>query len=212
MEHIYGVNSNLILRCDSHIYHVHRDILSQASPVFMSLLEGPFAEASTDLYPRTDIITLEGDNPASLKVVIDIIFSGILDLHYGEIFEVDSNLDTIVNKYDLTGVRNVITFSRKMDKTVGNSERKCKQLKLCLENTENELWPLRKVPAGSVVNYNHRPPIGTKVVLNDNYRRRGVIIANDEDNRTEIGVRWDDGTERHNLQCCKKNQKDLLYL
>jgi hypothetical protein len=160
MEHIYGVNSNLTLRCDSHIYHVHRDILSQASPVFMSLLEGPFAEASTN------IITLEGDNPASLKVVIDIIYSGILDLYYGEISEEDTNLDIIVNKYDLTGVRNVITFSRKMDKTVGNSIQ----------------------------------------------RRRGVIISNDKDNRTEIWVRWDDGTGGHSLKCCKTNKEDLLHL
>ncbi len=40
----------------------------------------------------------------------------------------------------------------------------------------------------------------------------GEIIANDEDNGTEIGVRWDDGSERHNLHCGKKNGNALQYI
>ncbi len=41
--------------------------------------------------------------------------------------------------------------------------------------------------------------------------RSGNIIANDEDFGSEIGVHWDDGRESHNLHCCKKGHKALLY-
>lgn len=110
MEHSYGVNSNLTLRCDSHTFRVHRDVISQASPVFMSLLEGPFVEAFTDN------ITLEGDDPVSLKMVIDIIYLGILGARIMTKIPIeDMNVDTVVNKYDLAGVRNIITFSRAME-------------------------------------------------------------------------------------------------
>jgi hypothetical protein len=71
MEYTYGINSDLTLHCESFIFQVHRDIISQASPVFMSLLKGPFVESSNA------VITLKEDNPDSLKVVIDVSFTWV---------------------------------------------------------------------------------------------------------------------------------------
>jgi hypothetical protein len=82
----------------------------------------------------------------------------------------------------------------------------------------SEAWAARMKPAGSVVDYRDRPPVGTLVEENfidsSPYRERkkGVIIANDEDHGTEIGVRWDNGTSNYNLWCEKKGGKTLLYL
>ena len=44
------------------------------------------------------------------------------------------------------------------------------------------------------------------------YKKRGKgKILSFEDFGTEIGVKWDDGTESHSLQCNKKNNWDLKY-
>jgi hypothetical protein len=138
MDHSYGVDSNLTLRCELHTYHVHREILSQASPFFMSLLEGPFVEASTD------IITLEGDDPVSLKIVIDIIYLGILatrTFNPNQDLNVDTvGVDTIINKYDLAGVRNIINLSCEM-----------KSVRVRESEVENHLKKLKKHKPGFLV-------------------------------------------------------------
>ena len=63
--------------------------------------------------------------------------------------------------------------------------------------------------------YMDKPPIiGTRLIgeyCGPNKNRSGTIIANDEDFGSEIGVHWDDGRESHNLHCCKKGHKALLY-
>jgi hypothetical protein len=131
MEHIYGINCDLTLRCEPFVFHVHRDVISEASPVFMSLLKGPFAESSTE------IIALNEDNPESLKLVIDVIYLGILGGSIiANIPNVDIDLDAIVNKYDLAGVRDFITHSRETDNIIRRYkmrelvyEKKCENLR-----------------------------------------------------------------------------------
>jgi hypothetical protein len=42
--------------------------------------------------------------------------------------------------------------------------------------------------------------------------KRGKIISNDEDNGTEIIVRWDDGTKSGPLWCGKKGTDALQHI
>lgn len=69
---------------------------------------------------------------------------------------------------------------------------------------------------GMLVDYRDYPPLGTRVMSNHDNKpsyykyppQCGVIIANNEDNGTEIGVRWDNG---HSLWCGKKGSHRLKY-
>jgi hypothetical protein len=110
----------------------------------------------------------------------------------------DTNLNVLINKYELAGVRDFITFSRKMEIIEKNKN-------VLQKFKEDTLWKEVSRP-GCVVFNKHRPRVGTKVcnrrpIRGDNAKNKGVIIANDEMNGTAIGVRWDSGIESHGLQC-----------
>jgi hypothetical protein len=215
-EFTYGVNCDLTLCCQQFIFHVHRDIISQASPVFMSRLNCPFIKFSNEM------IHLGKDDPTSLKLVFGIIYSSILGDIMVKIPYEDVNLDAVVSKYDLGGVRNIINYSRRMESMeransfekaylIADSENRIKNLEIELQK--------EKTKAGSLVDYRHRSLNGTRVIeieftLKDclTKRRTGTIIANDEDGGSEIGIRWDDGNESHNLCCNKHGINKLRYL
>jgi hypothetical protein len=111
MEHTYSASSDLTICCGEFVFHVDRDILSKASPVFWALLNGPFIESSSKR------ITIQEDDPYSLKQVLDIMYSGISrDLVMVKILNNDSSLDAVANKYDLAGVHNIITISREKER------------------------------------------------------------------------------------------------
>jgi hypothetical protein len=152
-------------------------------------------------------------------------YTPILDSVLAVIPIADKNLDAVVNKYDLSGVRNTIAFIRMQKIRIANFEAREAAFEIRLRDLEQEkekdVW-LAKSRPGNVVEYTDRPPIGTRVVFNKvSFRYRfepetiknqaGVIIANDEDNGTEIGVRWDNGQESHRLKCGKKSTHTLVY-
>jgi hypothetical protein len=119
MEHTYGIKCDLTLRCGLFVFHVHRDIISEATSVFMTLLTGSFVESSTDT------ITFNEDNPESMKLVINIIYLGILgDFMNVNIPKVDIDLDAIVDKYNLAGVRDFISYNRNIDTIIRSFETK----------------------------------------------------------------------------------------
>jgi hypothetical protein len=153
--------------------------------------------------------SLEGDDPDSLRLVFDILYQNILgDRIMVEIPEIDVKLDAVVNKYDLAGVRRMISYSREKESMIRATEY---MLKNRLNRLEAELRKEKTKP-GSVVDYRHRSPNGTRVVNLNKPGQTGTIIANDEEDDTEIGVLWDDGTESHNLKCNKHGINSLLYL
>lgn len=163
MEHTYGINNDLTLQCESFIFHVHREIISQASPVFMSFLNGPFVESSTK------VITLNEDDPDSLKLVIDIIYSGILgDYVSCNIRNVDIGLDTVVNKYNLVGVRDFITYSRKMDYHF-------QTLKHQKENFKKEKEDFKKEMKDELFQERSKP--GSKVDLFELFRFKSLKLS-----------------------------------
>ena len=70
-EIIYGIEPNLTVVCKSKLFRVHREILSQASPVWEVLLNGTFKE-STECQ-----LILQEDDEENIKTVFDIIYCGI---------------------------------------------------------------------------------------------------------------------------------------
>lgn len=209
MEIVYGFEeSNLTICCEGSKFHVHRDVISQASKVWGKMLTSGYAESFTE------IVTLNGDAPEDLKQSLDIIYH-VLN---GEAMQVDSpvsntQLQVFLDKYDLKGVsaylqreaaivqsEKVILDSRVED--VASAHRKHAWEQVCSSGAT--------LP-GRDVYYSHYPPIGTRVVGTGHFSKFGVVIANDEDNGSEIGVRWNGGGESHNLHCGKKGGFALKY-
>jgi hypothetical protein len=186
-EHTYGVNCTLMLCCQHFIFHVHRDILSQASPVFMSILHCPYIDPER--------IYLSEEDPNTLMLAFDIIYSSILgDIMFKVPYE-DINLDAVVNKYNLAGVRNIIKCFREKESIIRASEDRESALENRVKILEMELQK-EKTKAGSVADYRHTSLNGKRVVENvsdlDNLYN---VIANEGDGSTEIGVLCDDGTK-----------------
>jgi hypothetical protein len=124
----------------------------------------------------------------------------------------DANLDAVVNKHNLAGVRNLVICSRKKEYTIIAFEYREFILNDHLKRLEIELQKEKK-KAGSVVDYRHRSPNGIRVVENLTFAakgRTGRIIADDEDSGIEIGVHWDNGADSHNLKCNKHGRQSLL--
>jgi hypothetical protein len=200
--------------------------MSQSSPVWLSLLKNRNLE---NIASSIECITLEDDSH-SVKLAIDVIYSNFDNSpdEYSIMAKIpiaDKNLDAVVNKYDLSGVRNTIAFIRMQKIRIANFEAREAAFEIRLRDLEqgkrNDEW-LAKSRPGNVVEYFDRPPIGTRVVFNRNSihymtepqrtkNQVGVIIANDEDGGTEIGVHWDNGEESHGLWCGKKGTHMLVY-
>jgi hypothetical protein len=51
---------------------------------------------------------LSGDDAIALKLGVDIIYSSIMGVVFSH---TDVNLDSVINKYNLAGVRNIINCS-----------------------------------------------------------------------------------------------------
>jgi len=92
-----------------------------------------------------------------------------------------------------------------------------RDLKNEIENKQSEvnrLYSYIKI-SGNAVNY-RTAKVGDRVRTNKGqaYTEKncpGKIISVTEEYGTEIGVRWDDGTEHHNLWCGKNNGWSLIY-
>lgn len=109
-----AAESDLTIHCDDYVFHVHRSLLSMASPVWDRMLNGYFAESTSS------IISFEEDCPRALNYVLEI-------LYYPEEFSMQSvrdrgttEVEEILDKYQLIGVitlipkikANVVDFDR----------------------------------------------------------------------------------------------------
>jgi hypothetical protein len=225
-EHFFGNIHDLTLRCDGgNIFHVNRAILMEASPVWRAMLGGPFMEG------EENSVHLHEDDPDAMRCVISLLYEGMSDgeslppgenanLRTSSKLHKDRRLDVVIDKYELAGLRSIIQSHREQSQKLRSQE---------LATSEQVTQEQRKVASltaelkreqmkpGNLVEIRHRPPLGTRVQENlcELVRRAplsGVIIANDEDGGTEIGVNWDNGGESHNLHCGKKNGWALKYL
>ena len=212
---LYGLGeSTLTINCGGITFLVHREVISQASAVWNKMLTGDFAEASAGS------IKLHGDDPKALKLALDIIYSqlsGNMNCQTSNISAEDkAQLHVIIDKYQLLGVDSVIKTVESIKVTHQMHQGTLENIRI--ENENNiQLYRCRLMQPGMLVDYRDRPPLGTRVMENFgsiNHRfspLSGVIIANDEDNGTEIGVRWDNGKVRHHIWCGKKGGNDLKY-
>ena len=102
--------SDLAIHCEDSVFHVHRALLSLASPVWDRMLNGAFAESISDT------IVFEEDCPLALNYVLGILycpeefsqhsnpFPNLNIIRRGSEAEVEALLD----KYQLHGVRKCI--------------------------------------------------------------------------------------------------------
>lgn len=224
MEYSYGIDCNLAFHCCDFVFHVNSQVIAEASSIWRAMVKGPFADS------KIDSIFLEGDDPEALKLALDIVYAGLLGtLDLATIpADPDSHpLVSVINKYELNGVR-VLVEKEIMDRKERSDHQQVVKARheeaLEREKQQHDNFVrYRLMRPGMRVDQVDRPPIGTRVEENmhdpikvrnpKHYWRakKGTVIANDQDNNSEIGVRWDDGSESHHLWCNKKGGHALLY-
>ena len=81
LERTYKVasaaESDLTIHCKGSVFHVHRSLLSLASPAWNRMLNGDFAESTSST------IVFEEDCPRALSYVLDILY-GPVDLGFAD--------------------------------------------------------------------------------------------------------------------------------
>ena len=114
------------------VFNVHRTVIVQASPVWKAMLTGHFAEATESA------IHLDGDDPRVARLCIELIYSTHVDsdLDWGDVgTRVVSDrdaFDEFVDKYELRGVKRLVT--QLLDVWTENGREKRKMRKLKKEN------------------------------------------------------------------------------
>ena len=76
---------------------------------------------------------------------------------------------------------------------------------------ENQLLDQKK--CGNLV-WRRSARVGDRVKSSNDWRdrgKKGTITSTTEDNSSEVGVKWDDGTESHFLACGKRGRFELVY-
>ncbi len=185
------------------------------------MLTGEFAESFKET------VTLRDDNPNSLKMAFDIIYGQVTGAINPSSFLLTDlvQLNIVIDKYELNGVASFVSsvgkcaalekqIRRLQQEAVTSSQTHEYQVR-DLKSSHEGYLKYRLMGRGMLVDYQDRPEVGTRVQENEDCRgipRNGKIISNSEDGGTEIGVRWDDGTESHHLWCGKKGGHALKYL
>ena len=108
-----NAESDLAIHCEDSVFHVHRALLSLASPVWDRMLNGEFAESVSDT------IVFEEDCPRALGYVLEI-------LYFPEQFSMytlsgsETDLEALLDKYQLSGVRTIIDRMKRMTESAFN--------------------------------------------------------------------------------------------
>ena len=132
-------------------------------------------------------------------------------------------MNVLVDKYDLCGVRMAINTNARISAMKSEIEFLKRQNEQLNKRSHLEVEYAfqreyhKSAPFSKGLLVGSRPPLGSRVTRTllpavGYEQKKGTIIANDEDNGTEVGVRWDDGSESHFLQCAKKGRYELRYL
>ncbi len=216
------------------VFNVHRSMIAEASPVWKAMLTGPFAESTATAAAGDGggTIHLDGDDPQVARLCIELLYSTRADSDLdwagvgSRVLSDRLGFDRFVDKYDLRGVRRLVSHELRLGRELRHwreateAERESGDRRVKAERESGDLRVKRlAAKPGKLVNiFEYRPPVGTRVQLNDEQFTSGVrvgakgtIIANNEDNGTEIGVRWDNGRESHNLWCGKRGGRALKY-
>lgn len=222
-------------------FKVHRAITAQASPVWKSMLNTGWVDKWAEAFGvgTADALHFDGDHPEVARFCLRVIYSmsssnsehlehGFVSMAPG----VDGlrlpggdpgALDAFVDKYSLRGVKrflahelNTAKDKERLQREVDSLNHDVRRLNSLVQNLKDEAVT-RATKPGMLVNMSeYKPPLGTRVREHPDHqgscrRLLGEIIANDEDFGTEIGVRWDNGQESHNLHCGKKRGWALEY-
>jgi len=152
-----AVECDLAIHCESCVFHVHRSVLSLASPVWNRMLNGAFAESTSSA------IVFEEDNPYALTHVLEILYHPERFTTYHICaFATETETEAIVEKYQLYGVQKMIANMK------ANKE-KIERLKVDqkeFDKLQAELQVLRRMERmqpGRQVRFSDEPPVGTRV-------------------------------------------------
>ena len=159
MEEKYGDDHDLVLNCKEASFYVHRDLISQVSPVLCKMLNSGWIESSLEA------INLYDDDPEALKIALDIAYGGLRGDYDIDSIPINTSLDELVDKYDLNGVRKSIELSKK----IKSLQKDFDSLKFRSTNNINNV---------SSSNYNY---IKTKILLSElsnHYNSNRLRIAN----------------------------------
>ena len=207
-EHTFGAIQDLDILCDNVVFHVNRAVLSEASPVWRAMLGGDFRESAER------VVHLNDDTSDALFAIFSIIYS-TQDMDVAVAAAVTSHLDNLVDKYHLTGVTNILKLIKESHTQKLLAAKQLRKLINCQLHIELHASSIQKSTVIKPFNYKAFPILGTRVrkitpvpPKNANLklsRRKfcsdlcGITIQNDEDNGTDIWVKWDNGVVEHNL-------------
>lgn len=207
----YGIDCDLTITCRNSKFEVHRNVIAQASPIWLNLLK-----------ERPESIDLR-DDPSTLKAALDILYSSVLTCINVDAINVHSpELHALIDKYELFSARNIvqqILKEERMQAKVSGLETRLNELQ---DEHERDKRRRGMLPGMEVLTAD-KPPIGTRVIESNQWahlysdssapatRKRGHISSYEGHESSEIVVKWDDGTERSNSPVGKKHGYILRY-
>ena len=102
-----GAESDLTIHCEGCVFHVHRSLLSLASPVWNRMLTGDFAEAASNT------IVFEGDCARALRYALEILYYPDM-LKTTVRFGCSLKFMVLLGKYELKGVEKLLGLANNM--------------------------------------------------------------------------------------------------
>jgi len=127
-----GAESDLVIHCEDSVFHVHRSVLSLASPVFEKMLNGEFAES------MTSTIVFEEDSPDALNYVLEILYySEKLSRSVRDSCALE--LTALVDKYELKGVGNFLAYVKENEKEVDHLQAEIRDIQASKRAENNRL-------------------------------------------------------------------------
>lgn len=141
--------TDLTIQCEDSVFHVHRSVLSLASPVWNRMLNGAFAESTSS------IIVFEEDSPLALNYVLGILYCPEEFCQHSNP-QPNQNLisrgpkaevEAILDKYQLSGVRKCIDSIKANNKLNKSNEDKIYRLREETKRLLVEIKTLRRLVA-----------------------------------------------------------------
>ena len=125
-----GAESDLEIHCEDSTFHVHRSMLSLASPVWDRMLNGAFKESTSST------IVFEQDSPRALNYLLELIYFS----KYSWIRGSEAEVEALLDKYQLSDVRVFIAMIKSKEVEVDHLRTEnCElQQKLTVRNSANE--------------------------------------------------------------------------
>lgn len=158
----YGIGTNLVIVSGESSFFVHKDVISQATPVWFSMLSNGWIESGKE------VIKLIDDDSRSVMIALDIIYSNLLGDIEVDSTCIDDSLHTLVDKYDLKGVRNFISQHERfssMKKEMADIKNHRSSYSDYNHHIRSNMWKIALMQSNGR-NYYERPPYGRPVIEN----------------------------------------------